>query len=233
MKIRIQSLLSLAAAVAFVGATAGTAKANLLLNGDFESVTAPLNEVHLLTLAPGDTALTGWSITGPTIDVVGKNYWLPAGGDYSVDLTGTSGAGGIQQTITTQVGKKYLVTLDIAPNPENYFNPLTSVDEITIPRILEISTGSASATWERHALTNSITSLAWETIAWEFTATDTETTIAFKSLGTALYTGMAIDNVSVDEVPGGIPDPRSIPEPASLGVLALGGLLMLRRRNRN
>jgi MYXO-CTERM domain-containing protein len=83
--------------------------------------------------------------------------------------------------------------------------------------------------------------------AIDFTATGTSTTITLQALfpsglpaffpdGTpvradTLYTGPVVDNIDLEDISfpsGGTPAPT--PEPASLGVLAVGGLMLLRRR---
>jgi Ca2+-binding RTX toxin-like protein len=77
--------------------TDASASLNFLVNGSFELPASPG------TYSGGSTTLTGWTVTGLSIDHLGSG-WQAADGTYLVDLSGTSGAnsaGGLTQTIST------------------------------------------------------------------------------------------------------------------------------------
>src|SRR5512146_607889 len=93
-------------------AAASVAHAAPFQNGSFENGSgAPAS---LATLGPGDTSITGWTVTGNGIDWIGT-YWAPANGTYSLDLS-AGAAGGIEQTFDTVAGHNYSVTFALAGN---------------------------------------------------------------------------------------------------------------------
>ena len=222
----------LAAAIAFTG----TAEANMLIDGSFEDVTAPINPFGLITL-PGDSSdLPGWTISGavisgitgtPGIDVVPNSYWQPSDGNFSVNLDGTPGHGGITQTVATAPGVTYQLTFDFAVNPE-----VGLPGEIALERIMDltITAGDASVLqdeqYSEFAGSNTNSSMNYTGQLVLFVATDTTSTIAFTAIGLTTYTGPVIDNVILDVAPG-----QPTPEPATLAVLGLAsGALLTRRR---
>ena len=62
-------------------ASASAARANLLVNGGLEPAAGTtVNQYNLIVLAPGSSALPGWTITSGTVDLVpgaatGNQYW--------------------------------------------------------------------------------------------------------------------------------------------------------------
>src|SRR5947207_4543188 len=109
----------LAAAVLVVAAAADDKKAektadNLLVNGGFEI--GP-DVDGFKPLDKDSTDIKGWTVTRAQIDYIG-NYWQHAKGEHSLDLHGSPGIGGIQQTFKTKKGQKYRVSFALAGNPE-------------------------------------------------------------------------------------------------------------------
>ena len=74
----------------------GTELGNLLLNGSFEQGRSPGGS--LVTLQPGSTLITGWTVTCASIDYIG-GFWRASNGRRSLDLDGTPGFGGIEQAL--------------------------------------------------------------------------------------------------------------------------------------
>ena len=93
---------------------------NLLVNGSFET---PNIGGSTLTYAAGSATLTGWTISGNSIEHIGS-FWQTTDGAQSVQTAvGGGGSGGIlSQTFSTQAGVEYRVTFDLATNwyPANY-----------------------------------------------------------------------------------------------------------------
>jgi hypothetical protein len=94
----------------------GAQSANLIANGSFEDVkddeaSRPQNK--------GSAAITGWVVTRGQIDVTQENGndWKAHHGKRALDLHGSPGFGGVEQSITTKPGKKYKVTFKMSGNP--------------------------------------------------------------------------------------------------------------------
>jgi hypothetical protein len=126
---------------------------NLLVNGrlDMAAGATPAGSSTGIAnvAAVNSTALTGWRITGGTIDVVPTSYWdAPTGMNYSVDLIGTPGTGSatpsitqatsgsqlgvLSQEVSTVAGKTYQLSFDLSVNPTT--GPLR--EYATIKRLL-------------------------------------------------------------------------------------------------
>jgi len=154
------------------------AQPNLLVNGSFEAGPEP---GAFITLATGATSIPGWTVTRATIDYIGS-YFPSADGHRHIDLDGTPGSGGMQQTFPTVAGQRYRVTFDLAGNPEG---PPTV-------KTMRVEAAGQSQVFSHDA------SLNWSHEAWEFTATGPTTTIEFYSLDPeGGYCGPLLDNVSV------------------------------------
>ena len=91
-------------------ATAGSS--NLIVDGDFSA--AP-NPGSFATYPKGSTAITGWTVTKATVDLIGT-YWTAPGGARSVDLDGTPGTGAIAQSFKTVPRAKYVVSFLLSGN---------------------------------------------------------------------------------------------------------------------
>ncbi len=218
-------------------ALASSARANLLINGSLET-TAKLNShgrVLLSSTSPANT-LPGWALTQGTVDLLPSSYWQPSNGRFSVDLIGTPGLGGISQTVTgLTIGTDYELTFDFAINPDQR--------EKSSGKIMQVqAVGSAvlvTQTYQRTKNGESKSHMHYTHESIQFTADSTSVTITFSALpplnlpggllASRSVVGPVLDNVDLEAAGGG--GPQS-PEPASLGVLGLGGLLLLRRRRK-
>ena len=95
---------------------------NIIVNGSFESGNFIPNVNTSMQLNPGDTNLTGWTITGRDIIWIdsASNFNIVApDGVKSVDLTGyPNGApyATISQTVSTIIGAKYSLSFDYGSN---------------------------------------------------------------------------------------------------------------------
>jgi choice-of-anchor C domain-containing protein len=180
---------------------------NLLNNGSFETGTDPNS---WLRLDPGSTAIDGWTVINSRIDYIGT-YWQAADGSRSLDLDGgPTESGGIEQTFTTTPGDEYLVTFDMAGNPAG---PPTT-------KLMRVEAAGDSSDFSFDIDTHTLGDMGWVSCSWQFTATDTETTLEFYSTDDTGDFGPALDNVVV----------TPIPEPTTLCLLALGAALLRRSR---
>jgi choice-of-anchor C domain-containing protein len=171
------------------------------------------------TLGAGNTDLTGWSIGGAGIDYVGS-YWVPAGGNFSIDLDALS-AGSIFQTISTVAGQAYTVSFDLAGNPDGA--PIVKL-------AIADATGLPGAAYLFDTTGKTKTNMGWTTFTYDFIAQSNSTTLTFSNSNQAGFLtpyGAALDNISISS---------GAPEPASWALMLLGfgglGMAMRSRRSR-
>jgi len=172
------------------------AEANLIQNGSFENASSnPGLFTTLVAGTAGSTVITDWLVSSGSIDYIGT-YWQASDGVRSIDLSGSS-LGGIEvsQAITTVIGQDYMVTFDIAGNPDG--PPDVKQLQITVDN----STFDFSFDKSGYSRTN----MGWETKMFTFTATDITTCLKFTSIlgdpGIDPYYGAALDNVSMEPIP--------------------------------
>ena len=151
---------------------------NLVTNGSFEQGPSPGS---YLPLDPGSTAVQGWKVIQGQVDYI-EGSWKGSQGPRSMDLDGTPGYGGIQQTLNTVAGHQYRLTFDLAGNPSAA--PAT--------KTLSVSVGGQRATFTHGS------DLNWQQQSLEFAATQNQSVLTFTSLDReGGYAGPAIDNVRV------------------------------------
>src|SRR4051812_32592073 len=94
----------------------GVESANIIVNGSFEDVS---DDDAGRPQDKGSTAIKGWVVTRGQIDVTQEDgkVWKAAHGKRALDLHGSPGFGGVEQTIATKPGKKYKVTFKMSGNP--------------------------------------------------------------------------------------------------------------------
>ena len=156
---------------------------NLLLNGSFED--GPKGSQ--LNIAPGSNDLPGWLVIRGTVDL-SDGIWQAADGTRCIDLNGSPGIGGIQQTIRTKKGDKYRVTFSLAGDPAG-----------NVPmKTMEVSAAGQKKAFSFNTKGKSPQNMGWTTQSWDFKADGEETTIAFYStMTTDDQHGPAIDKISV------------------------------------
>jgi len=191
---KLQNVLILTAVVLVLTGSSSWAG---LINGSFELGTDP---GAYMTLNPGATDITGWTITGQ-LDYIGT-YWQASDGSRSLDLSGLS-AGGIQQDIDTIPGYTYIVNFDMAGNPDG--------PPILKQLILE-AVGVDAHAFNFDVTGHTKSNMGWETMQWSFLANATTTTLKFTSLVGDTGWGPALDNVTV----------TAIPAPGALVLLGIG-----------
>jgi choice-of-anchor C domain-containing protein len=185
--------------LAFCGAAASAP----FQNGSFESGT-PCNTFNI---PAGSTLIPGWTVSVGNIDWEGATScggWQASAGSKSLDLVGTGGIGGIQQTFDTVPGQTYQVSFDLAGN---YGAP-----PVIKPLAVTINGVTTSYTFDTTG--QSGLNMGWTTKTLTFTATATSSTINFVSDVTAsggtLNAGAALDNVQI-AAPGVVGTPQSVP----------------------
>ena len=160
---------------------------NLLTNGSFEDGPDP---THFISLDEKDTQIKGWTVINAQIDYIGT-YWAAAEGKRSLDLHGSPGLGGVKQEFETKKGAKYKVTLMIAINPDGEGKK----------KKVTVAAAGKSETFNAEPKDATREDMKWEKKSWEFTATDTKTTLEIYSAEKEDEAcGPALDDVVVVEV---------------------------------
>lgn len=196
------------AALAVLASTGWAAGPNLITNGGFED--SSFNG-GFTTFAAGSTALNGWTIGQDSVDLINK-YWAPSSGSYSLDLSGNYD-GTISQSFATVVGQKYVVSFDMAANPDDSSDP----EKFMQVGLSQQPVYSFSSVGYNHA------NMGWTTKSFSFVATASNSTLHFASLQDSAG-GVALDNISV----------TAVPEPETYAMLLAGlglmGAVARRRR---
>ena len=162
---------------------------DILQNGSFEYGTNPPTGSYTLLKAVNG-AIDHWTVSSGQIDWVNL-HWEASDGTLSVDLCGLV-AGRIEQSFPTSIGQQYKVTFDMAGN---YVR--CGIKQ------LRVEAAGQSADFSFDSCGHSSTDMGWTTNTWVFEATDTTTTLSFRSLADYRSYGPALDNVSVNVAGGG------------------------------
>lgn len=246
------TILVAAAAVAALGAMASTASANMLTNGDFSVNAAAYTASFGYDGATGNPAAPsswtgvapanygGLGVNGPDTTVgnlfapgTSDNVLPPASSTGSQDFAflegGATSSGALSpasfsQTFSTIAGAKYIVTFDAAQrgadSGQGHEDIYAQMEvQITDPNNGVLATATSNA---GGGLT--ITDNSWTNNAFSFTADATSATLMFADAPNSAP-GETVDFTNVAVAP--------VPEPAALGLMAIGGgfgLLMLNRR---
>lgn len=216
MKKVVSSVCVLCLACALLLGIGASASANLLQNGGFESGNYVDAGSGFMTLVPGNTDLSGWTVLGDSIDWIGP-YWQSSEGDHSLDLNGL-GTGGIMQSFSTTTGVTYRVSFDLAGNP--VLGPAQKI-------MASVLVGNDPVNYEFDTTGKSVSNMGWTTKSFDFTAGIGGSSMLIFASQVDGPCGPALDNVRVEQV---------VPEPSTLvmcitGVGSLLGMAMRRRRS--
>jgi choice-of-anchor C domain-containing protein len=204
-----------------LGAIAGTSWCAPFQNGSFEQ--GPPNPCNTFNIPAGDTRITGWTVSVGNIDWESSPGcgWETSDGNNSLDLVGTGGIGGIQQTFDTVPGVTYRVAFDLAGN---YGNP-------PVVKPLAVTINGVTTNFTFDTTGRGQFDMGWTTKNLTFVATSNTSTINFVSDVTAaggfLNAGAALDNVRITPIAA---VPLDWAQWAAAVLLALGGLVFLSRR---
>jgi choice-of-anchor C domain-containing protein len=161
---------------------------NLLVNGSFEDGPSP-KFGYAWPYNPGSTAIPGWKVTRGQIDVQRGHA---SDGANMVDLHGSPGFGGIEQTFKTVKGHRYRVTFALVVSP----------GATRFVKKLGASAAGTKMVFTAESKTKSWKNLDWTTKTFEFTAVADEATLELYTLDKHdPKAGPLIDNVRVVELP--------------------------------
>jgi choice-of-anchor C domain-containing protein len=159
--------------------------ANLLVNGSFEEGPEDIGEYK--SLDKDSTEIKGWKVTRGQIDLCGT-FFTAADGKRCVDLHGSPGYGGVEQTFKTRKGTKYKVELQFAASP--------GAGE----RGIWVAAAGDKKKFENDPGDSTKDKLNWRKESWEFTALGDETTLEIYTTEKGdQFAGPIIDDVSVTE----------------------------------
>ena len=193
------------------------AQANLLTNGSFE-LGAFVNQGNdTMSLAPGSTVITGWTVVTDTTAWIGPTnpFGLSASdGSFFLDLTNYQAGppfAGMSQVIATTPGATYELSFDLGSS--TFWGR---------PDAITASAAGTSATFTS-PLTG--TNNDWQHFSMQFAASSSSTTVLLQGVSGINYIGL--DNASVDLV-----SRPAVPEPGALAPLGLGLAVMQLARKR-
>lgn len=237
------SLLSLFIVGAF---SAGSAQANLITNGNFETVTNGTNKqltAGATTTVANRTTLSGWNsaasntgdggynfvlanslAAGSTSIKQIKNYTTSANGGNVFTSDAQYGPGALSQTITgLAIGTTYLLTFEWAVGQQAGFGGAN------LNNYWQVNFGSNAANTAAVTIADSAFS-GWQTASMAFVATSTSQLLSFLAKGgtSGAPPFLMLDGVSMDA--------KAVPEPSTISLLLAGaglvGFTARRRRNR-
>jgi len=191
---RSPHLRPLAAALLVAGLCAAhAARADMLVNGNFEQGPSITQANPILSVAPGGTALTGWTVVGGAINIITDGYWVPVSGHRSVQLS-SAGPGGIEQSFSTAPGAVHRLTFWISG--QGHSSPTIKHLRLTAGSTVQDYTFDVTDVWEWDML--------WSQRTFEFTATGSTTTLRLASMDASQW-GPAVDSMKVELVSAGVP----------------------------
>lgn len=216
-------LLGIIAAILLAGIGTVSAATNLVQNGGFESpgtfIGIPNGWQNL------NSGLPSWNIGPGNIDLIYKNYWEPAPGNYSIDLAG-SAPGTISQVLSTTPSAKY----DLA------FNMSGNLDGLPTIKKVEVFWGGISqGNFTFDTTGHSHAAMGWEKrVKTGLVASGSTTELKFVDRSGSDFFGSALDDIVVEQetvVP--TPEFPTMALPAALIVGLLGAVLFIRKSKDN
>jgi len=199
-------------AVAAVCMTARTSSANLIVNGDFEGTTYSLD---------GDALPTGWSLGPPSNSALSKvNVTNATGGP----LGPQSGSSYLRYQSTENDGSEDCVWEDIPTVAgQQYILSYYVADTAATSGVQDFhaawdESNTSSPDYTVHYFNNSLGQVGYQFFSTVETASSNLTRLDFHAVDPS--GSFLLDNVSV----------TSVPEPASVSLLAAGVLALRRRR---
>jgi hypothetical protein len=185
------------------------ARADIVLNGSFESPTISFGfyENYGTKTDPtnygGSSFDSSWTITTNNVDIVtanGTGWAAPAFvGTQYLDLVGYGSTGGISQSLATKAGQTYELTFAFGNNPGST-NSASAL--VTVGDLSQTVTHTTSTTND----------INWTVFSGDFTASSSSTSLSFLETVGSNNGGVLLDGISVS----------AVPEPSTWAMMLLG-----------
>jgi hypothetical protein len=229
----LRQTLQAMAVAALLGNAPFAQAQNLLVNGSFEDGAFVNQGNQTMSLAPGSTLISGWTVlTDATAWInAGNPFGLSASdGSRFLDLTNYSAGApyaGMSQSFATLAGATYSLSFDLGGS-----------SAWGRPDALIASAAGTSATFVTGPASATTPNNDWYQESMTFTASGATTTLTLQ--GSTGFNYIGLDNVVVELVsgPGTPPDPvPAIPEPSTwalmlAGLAVAGGVAQRRKTTR-
>jgi Protein of unknown function (DUF642)/PEP-CTERM motif len=203
------------------------ARANLLVNGGFDDTTGFVDQGNdTMTLAPGSTTMTGWTVITNSAAWIGPNNPFgvtgSTGSGYFLDLQGYSDSApyaGVQQSLSTCATCGYQLTFYLGSDSGDGIQ-----DSMTVTAAGQSQTFTSTNNGTQRNL--------WQQETFNFLATGPSTTISLagNTVPNGIYIGL--DTVDLEQTSGPV---SSVPEPSTWAMMILGfagvGFMAYRRKS--
>lgn len=190
-----------ASAAAFVLACTGANAASLLSNGDFELDASDVASGGHTRVGAGASTINDWTVVGTSVDLIRNAYGAIA--NVSVDLAGTPGPGGIEQSFVATANQAYRLSWEYFTNGASTIN-------------FTISVYGSSGDLASVSISNAPSAITPSFLDFVAPASNSYT-VRFYTANES-NNGPTVDNITLET--------RAVPEPAQWALL-LAGLAVL------
>jgi choice-of-anchor C domain-containing protein len=189
---KMTKLIQAATIAAMFASGAASASGNIILNGDFETV-SNFHAYDYLVVGAGQGTIADWAVGGNSVDIINNSYNSISGN--SIDMLGTPGPGSLSQSFSFAANTTYTLSFDLNRNPNSHGAGL------------DVFVNGGHHSYEGTSLTTNN--------SFNFTTGSVAGSqlLTFSSVGGDNYSGAVLDNVSLT---------AAVPEPETYAMLLAG-----------